>query len=646
MADRKGDRPRHGPKDNTKIRSCQSFFHRKYCNLRRSPFKISQDTRRSSTASFSNWQAVDLEQFPGLRSKPYPESPLPNSVNSQARNLSMDTTAAVLYSKEGYDTGGQKLLGRHSAGEGFLKSLVHHGTADSLYCYADSETTFKEFCSHIQPWLQQPRKVRWIPTERPDLLSQPGTIYRPDPAFSQIVWARRFVDQRAYSVCGVTHTIATKYVMKSIGDLITAPVQRWDALICTSTAVKTAVEGVLTGWSEYLAQRNGGKPEILVKLPVIPLGVDCSAFPQGVEAVNAGDRQRQELGISPGDIVVLFVGRLTFSAKAHPVPMYIALERAAQQTKAKIHLIQAGWIEDPREEPDFKNSAQIFCPSVNAIFLDGRKPEIRINIWSAADIFISLSDNIQETFGLTPIEAMANGLPAIVSDWNGYKESVRHEIDGFRIPTLIPPPASCLDLALNYLDGSLNWPTYMGHTSLVTALDIDACTRALCQLIENPEVRKRMGENARQRAREIYDWKVVIAAYEQLWRELAEIRLSAPESAPVKAGKPPYPLGDDPFRVLGHYSTRTLSNEMMLSLGAMATPELLKQVQTIWFTSFGEDRRISVSIQMEILDTIKQESAVSVGEIIRRYVKNEQELASMYRTLLYLVKFDILVISS
>ena len=557
----------------------------------------------------------------------------------------MDTTAAVLYNKEGYYTRGQKLLGRHSAGEGFLKSLVQHGTADSLYCLADSQTTFKEFCSHIQPWLQQPRKVRWIPTERPDLLSQPGTIYRPDPALSQIVWARRFVDQRAYSVCGVTHTLGTKYAMEAIGDLITAPMQAWDALICTSAAAKTAVEGALREWSEYLAQRNGGKPEILVKLPVIPLGVDCSAFPQGMEAVNSRRQLRQELGISPDDIVVLFVGRLTFSAKAHPVPMYIALEGAAQQTKAKIHLIQAGWIEDPREEPDFKNSAPIFCPSVNAIFLDGRKPKIRINIWSAADIFISLSDNIQETFGLTPIEAMANGLPAIVSDWNGYKESVRHEIDGFRIPTLIPPPESCLDLALNYLDDSLNWPTYMGHTSLATAVDIDACTRALCQLIENPELRKRMGENARQRAREIYDWKVVIAAYEQLWRELAEIRVGAPESAPVKAGKPPYPLGDDPFRVLGHYATRTLSNEMMLSLGAIVTPERMRELQTIWFTSFGQDRRISVNIQMEILDAIEQKGAVSVGEVLRRYTKNEQELASLYRTLLYLVKFGILVIS-
>lgn len=556
----------------------------------------------------------------------------------------MDTTAAVVYSKDGYDTGGKRLLGRHAAGEGFLKSLVQHGTADSIYCCADSEATFKEFCARIQPWLQKPRRVRWIQSSRPDLLSEPGTIYRPDPALSEVVWARRFLDQRAYSVCGVTHTIATKYVMGSIGDLVTAPVQPWDALICTSAAVKTAVERVMGSWIEYLASRTGGQPKILVKLPVIPLGVDCSAFPEGLEALNARDRQRQELGIAPEDIVVLFVGRLTFSAKAHPVPMYIALERAAQRTKQKIHLIQAGWIEDPREEPDFKNSARIFCPSVNTIFADGRKPEIRVNIWSAADIFISLSDNIQETFGLTPVEAMANGLPAIVSDWNGYKESVRHEIDGFRIPTLIPPPEACLDLALNYLDNSLNWPTYMGHTSLATAVDIDACTRALCQLIQNPEMRKRMGENGRQRVREIYDWKVVIAAYEQLWRELAEIRLAAPESAHLKPGMPPHPLCDDPFRVLEHYSTQTFSNEMMLSLGTNAHPELLQHLQAIWFTSFGQERRISVKIQVEILGAIEQKGAVSVGEIVDRYVKNKKELAYLYRTLLYLVKFGILVI--
>jgi hypothetical protein len=90
-----------------------------------------------------------------------------------------------------------------------------------------------------------------------------------------------------------------------------------------------------------------------------------------------------------------------------------------------------------------------------------------------ADIFISLADNIQETFGLTPIEAMAAGLPVVVADWNGYQETVRHEVDGLRIPTLMPPAGCGLDFAASYGDDSLNYSSYIGHVSLMTAVDID-----------------------------------------------------------------------------------------------------------------------------------------------------------------------------
>lgn len=551
--------------------------------------------------------------------------------------------AAVFYIKDAYDTSGQRLLGRHSAGEGFLKSLVQYGTSESLYCYTDTQAAFQEFCNRIRPWLKRPQKVGWVRTYETHLLAQAGTIYRPDPTLSDMVWTRRFSDQRAYSVCGVTHTIATRSVMRAIGDLLIAPVQPWDAVICTSNAVKIAIEGVLNQWSEYLANRLESHPQIQVKLPVIPLGVDTSIFPQGAEAISVRNRLRQEFGIGANDIVILFVGRLCFSGKAHPVPMYMAVEKAAQAAQAKIHLIQAGWIEDPREENDFRYSAKVFCPSANHIFLDGRNPEIRLNIWSAADIFISLSDNIQETFGLTPIEAMANGLPAVVSDWNGYQESVRHEIDGFRIPTLTPAPNECSDLTLNYLQDHFNWPTYMGHTAMLTAVDVDACAQALSHLITNDELRRKMGENGRQRVQKIYDWKVVIAAYEELWQELAIIRSTVPESVPLKPGMPPHPLCDDPFRVFSHYPTRSLSDEMLLSLGATATPTRLQEIQKIWFTSFGPDQRIPVNIQMEVLETIKQEGVVTVGEISRRYAKTQKELAYLHRTLLYLVKFDILV---
>ena len=81
---------------------------------------------------------------------------------------------------------------------------------------------------------------------------------------------------------------------------------------------------------------------------------------------------------------------------------------------------------------------------------------------------------------------------------------------------------------------------------------------------------------------------------------------------------------------------------MVISLGKMATPERLKEIQNMWITSFGSERRIPVSIQIDIVDAIKQEGAVSVGEILRRYAKNDKELAYLRRTLLYLMKFDIL----
>ena len=69
-----------------------------------------------------------------------------------------------------------------------------------------------------------------------------------------------------------------------------------------------------------------------------------------------------------------------------------------------------------------------------ACAVDGRPADTRFSIWSVADIFISFSDNIQETFGLTPVEAMAAGLPSVVTDWDGYRDTVRHGIDQHFVP--------------------------------------------------------------------------------------------------------------------------------------------------------------------------------------------------------------------
>src|SRR5919202_507348 len=552
-------------------------------------------------------------------------------------------TAAILYQPEGFDTGGQRLMGRQAAGEGFLKALARHGSAESLYCCTQEKTAFEDFAQRVRPWLSDSRQIRWLPAGNPLALAEAGTLYRPDPLINELAWQRRFANQQAYSLCGVTHTLASKGAMAGIGDLLIAPIQPWDAIICTSSAVKIMVERLLGTWAEYLAQRLGAKPAIQFKLPVIPLGVDCEAFPQGQVAQETRSQLRQQLGIGSDDIVVLFVGRLIFHAKAHPVPMYLAVERAAQATNAKVHLIQAGWFEDQQQELAFKNTASVFSPTVNHIFVDGRHPQIRQDIWSVADIFISLADNIQETFGLTPVEAMAAGLPVVVADWDGYKDTVRHELDGFRVPTLMPPAGCGLDFAANYHDDSLNYSTYVGHISLMTAVDVDACTEALTVLFTQPEVRQRMGENGRVRAREIYDWSVVIGAYESLWQELAELRTKATASASVVPGKPPYPLCDDPFHLLSHYPTQSLGQDIVLGLGAMAAPEKLQALRSTWMTNFGADKRSPTAMIDSVLGAIAKEGSLKVAEILRRFAGSDMRTAVyLSRPLLYMLKFDVL----
>ena len=59
----------------------------------------------------------------------------------------------------------------------------------------------------------------------------------------------------------------------------------------------------------------------------------------------------------------------------------------------------------------------------------------RFQVWHAADLVVSLVDNIQETFGLVIVEAMASGLPVVATDWNGYRDLVVDGETGFLVPT-------------------------------------------------------------------------------------------------------------------------------------------------------------------------------------------------------------------
>jgi len=540
------------------------------------------------------------------------------------------SNAAIHYVPAGYDTKGPKLMGRMAAGEGFLDAYLRHAAVERFYCYALERKAAEQFAALAHSLTATP--VEWISWANPMGLAKPGALYVPDPGLHHHAWRRRGHDQRAYSLTGITHTTASAGAMDMIAEFALAPLQDWDALICTAKTVRTMVETLLDEQASYLRDRLGAQRVARPQLPVIPLGVDCARFAPDAAARAA---QRQVLGIGEGDIAFLFVGRLSFHAKAHPYPMYLALERAAQQTGKRLHLIQAGWFANDFIENAFRDGAGQFCPSVTAHFLDARKPDVRFVIWQAADVFTSLSDNIQETFGLTPIEAMAAGLPSVVSDWDGYRDTVQHGEHGFRIPTLAPPPGQGADLADAHAVGIDTYDRYCGYASQFVAVDINATAEAYVTLIGNPGLRGKMGDVARKAAQATFDWRHVIAFYQALWTDLAARRASAVESAPAH-GPTYWPARADPFVRFADYPTEALSAQHTLVPGDFAGDLALITAHPLF--EFAK-QRLRLDLCAVVLRAARERPEISLAEV--GAMLNEADRTVLPRTVTFLAKLGL-----
>lgn len=536
--------------------------------------------------------------------------------------------ATIYYQPDGYTTNGQKLMGRQAAGEGFLRAAAL-SDATRLLCHTDSTASARHFSEQLAQH-GFTGQSGWVPVDRPSGLSDDGCLYLPGPGLTDFAWRRAPLGERAYSLCGITHTTASHLALSAVTDLLIAPVRSWDALICTSTAVRDTVRLLLENQAAYLRQRLGASRFELPQLPVIPLGVHADDY---VFADEERASARNGLGIDQDEAVFLFVGRLSFHAKAHPQQMFTALERAAKGRR--VRLIQCGWFPNTHIEAAFTDAAKALCPSITMQYADGRDAVARRNAWAAADIFISLSDNIQETFGLTPLEAMAAGLPVIVSDWDGYKDTVRDAVDGFRIPSLTPAAPLGADLAQRYENGSDTYDVYCGLASQLTAFDPVALESACDRLIGDPVLRRQMGEAGRQRARQLYDWAVIYRRYQSLWAELAERRRADPDlfGSPLTLTRPDRP---DPFAAFAGYPTTRLSGEHLVALAeGVATLELRRALA---MNTFAKSVQLNEADCAMVLDFLRQSGPQKASALVERFAVAKRPF--VMRGLVWLAKME------
>ncbi|MCS0588559.1 glycosyltransferase family 4 protein [Massilia norwichensis] len=542
---------------------------------------------------------------------------------------------ALHFVPEDYSVGGQRLMGRHAAGAALMRAVAGSGLS-AVGCFAAGEAHAGE-CERALREQGFKGEVEWLSQGRPQQIERFGVLYHPAPGIARLAWRRLGIGERRYSLCGVTHTTASHAVMSAVAGMLVAPLRSWDAVICTSRVVRDSVREVLERQAEYLRARLGAQRFELPQLPLIPLGVHCRDFVFD-EAARIG--ARRQLGIEEGDVAFLFLGRLSFHAKAHPQQMFSALERAGKDGR-QVHLVLCGWFANEAIEKAFREAAALLCPSVRLTVLDGRVPGNQACAWAAADVFTSLADNVQESFGLTPLEAMAAGLPCVVSDWNGYRDTVRDGVDGYRIPTVMPGAGAGLDLAQRYDDGVDNYDHYCGHTSQAVALDGAQLAQAYERLIKDGELRRQMGENGRRRAREEFDWQLVFGRYRALWSELDERRRADAVLAPALPQTVPDRL--DPFAVFASYPSAQLTPETMVELAPDASLAQLREYRELGINRFAAASLPTLEEFGQIFGSIGSRP-MQVDELLDTLGPCDRP--TLLRGLAWLCKMDLLRIST
>jgi hypothetical protein len=174
-------------------------------------------------------------------------------------------------------------MGRQVAGQSFLAALLRYGTWTDLAVltrHPGAERSLERACRENPS--DSLRRLHLFDEIR--LLEDHGAalparlLHLPAPLDSRHAWARQSLGSAAFSLSGVTHTLCSIEAVRQLCDLVTAPFESHDALICTSAAVVRMVRSVTDDYASYLRDRHGGSPGINVRLETIPLGVDVDRF--------------------------------------------------------------------------------------------------------------------------------------------------------------------------------------------------------------------------------------------------------------------------------------------------------------------------------------------------------------------------------
>ncbi|MGV8987059.1 MAG: glycosyltransferase family 4 protein [Cypionkella sp.] len=543
--------------------------------------------------------------------------------------------AAIFYATDGYRPDAKGINGRRVAGESFLKGFLKHGQVDEFVILAKSSVEAADVTALLAK-TRPDKTLRSVGLLRPQTMAPTQVLYYPAANISGEAWRRADHGTGAWALCGVTHTTSTPGIMQGFFDLRMAPVMEWDAVICTSRAVQGAVLTQMDLIDNHIRHRFGTEPPPRPMFPVIPLGVHTEDFTR-----NAAARAdlRTKLGAGPQDVVFSTIARLSPHEKFDPIPIFLSMQAAARELPAgiKMHVVMCGIFRQPYARKVFEDGAARLMPDVGFLILDGEKAEDRSATLSAADVFLFMIDNIQETFGLAPLEGMAAGLPVLASDWDGLKDTITPDV-GFRVKSRMLGPHHLVNESVRLQGGIDDYTQYCAAVSAMTELDMADMKAKILALAASPDLRARMGAAALRRVRENYDWKAVIPQMQALWAEQVA-RKTAGSTRSYRIRGYSLPISPSPSLLFGGYAseTATLTTESFHAPDRSGLPDLTEVLTLRNYQ--GLNRIFAEPAHIATIYAAVQSGQARVADICAITRMRE---AFVERVLMWLLKYDFI----
>ncbi|WP_041374654.1 glycosyltransferase family 4 protein [Prochlorococcus marinus] len=416
---------------------------------------------------------------------------------------------------------------------------------EELHCLCSKDEDQKALREMLVPLMQANTKLRIHQGWDHRCLASLGCLQLLDSSLNRFAEIRLPLKEIDFSIVGMIHTLSSSEAIETVANCVARDLYPWDAIVCTSNAGKEVVQKIWEQRAAYLCCRLGANfasDNWMPATPVIPLpGPAKQPYRPDLSRKERRQLARKVLGISDEAFVICFVGRLSFHSKAHPVILYQTLANLSQDTR-EVVLIECGQFPNYHFREAFDEVAGMF-QGFTRIVIGGLSPATENEKWevyAAANVFLSHSDNIQETFGLTILEAMLAELPVIASAWSGYRDLVADGQTGFLLPTI--------DLLLDleddplqdaYYERELSYDIWVGIASLGVLIDKDALYASLRTFVECPELGERFAAEGLRRFHKLFSPFAVLQRYRDLWLDLAAKRNQAKKDGGYPSGKAP-----------------------------------------------------------------------------------------------------------